>query len=64
MNCNRTTGDDHQCGEVERVKCYPGDHAAALHNIQRKPEDIGAVSKFAFQLEVHPAKHEWKRDHR
>src|ERR1051325_9943451 len=64
MNRNRAAGDDHQCGEVERVKRDPGKHAATLYHVQRKTKNIRAISKFAFQPEMHPAEDEWKRDKR
>ena len=42
------------------MKGNPCDDAPALHHVQRKSEDIGAIAKVAFQLKVHPTKHQRK----
>src|SRR5215217_387131 len=60
VNRNRTTGDYHHRGEVERVKCDPGNNASALHDIKRKAKDVSAVAKITFELEVYPTKYEWE----
>src|SRR5215475_1972275 len=60
MNCNRTTGYYHDRGEVERMKRNPGNDAATLHYVQRKPEHVGAITQLAFQFEMHPAEDKWK----
>src|SRR5712692_9033811 len=57
MNRNRATSNYHHRGKVERMKYHPGNHTPALHHIQGKAKYIGPVTKIAFQLEVHPAKH-------
>src|SRR3569832_247656 len=62
MNGNRAAGNNHYGREVEGMKSYPRDQAAALHNIQWKSKNVSAVSKVAFQLEMHPAKHQRKGD--
>src|SRR5437773_9313584 len=64
MNCDRTTGEHHDRGEIERVKGNPGHRMPAVHNVERKTKDISAVASLAFQLKVHPAKHQRKSNQR
>src|SRR5438132_1197240 len=64
MNRDRATGDHHYCRKVERMKCHPGNHAPALHDVQGETKYVGPVSKIAFQLEMYPAKNKRKGNQR
>lgn len=57
MNCYRTTRENHDCGEIERVKSHPGNYTSSINSVQRKTEDVGAIAAFAFQLKMDPTKH-------
>src|SRR4051812_2338365 len=56
--------DDHQCSEVERVKCNPCQSCAPVHDIHGKAEDIGAIAALPFKLEVNPAEDERESNQR
>src|SRR5436309_782951 len=58
MNGNRASDDHHHRREIQSMKGNPCDDAPALHDIQRKSEDIGAIAKVAFQFEMHPAENQ------
>src|SRR6185503_19999538 len=60
MNGDRASGNDHDGSEVERVKRHPCHQIAALHQLDRKSENVGAITHIAFQFEMDPSKHERK----
>src|SRR5437016_8559692 len=64
MNCDRTTAEHHDRGEIKRVKSNPGHRVAPIHYVERKTENISAVASPAFQLKVNPAKHQRKSNQR
>src|SRR5215510_4511589 len=64
MNRDRASGNHHNGGEVESVKCNPGNQTAPLHEIQGKSEDVGSITKFALKLEMNPTENQRESNQR
>src|SRR5262245_5060566 len=62
MDCHPTTNEDHDGGEIQRVKGDPGNHGARIHQVDWKTKNVCAVAQISFQFKVHPTEYQGKGD--